>query len=66
MSCLNSGMGPENWLFSRWSSVRKRRVVRELGMVPENLLSEIHTFLREAKLEKKSGGIGPENWFRAM
>ena len=65
MPCLSSGTGPENWLFSRWSSVRKRRLVKEEGMGPEKLLSEIHIFFREANWEKKSEGIWPEKWLRA-
>jgi len=62
MSCLRSGTGPENWLFSRWSSERKRRVVKDSGMGPVNLLLESHIFFKEANWEKKSAGMGPENW----
>ena len=38
MSCLSSGTRPENWLFSRWSSDKKRRLVMDSGMGPVNLL----------------------------
>lgn len=43
--------------------MRSSSSVNEGGMLPENLLPESHTFFKEVNWEKKSPGIGPENWF---
>ena len=63
MRWFRSGTGPENSLLSRCNSERNRRFFKDSGMFPENLLLESHSFFNEANLEKKSGGMGPENWF---